>query len=248
MRHATVGLAAVLAVAGLLLSLAVAAEEQPSTGTVEVKLGTAIARTWDQVKTDNYAYGPKQDFDAKTNETHIYLPYGNNPKLYGEVRGVLIDPKVGGVAKFHSSDGKTNTILTYKLHFDKPIGAFRFQAGWTEYGLSETTVAGVEYSEDGKTWKPIYEVKGADTAVHAVPAFVKDFKATDLNTQTLHIRYYTRDPKNPEASGPGRWIHFWMSGDPKWGDAARSFFARQIQVWVTQAGETKDGAAKPAGQ
>ena len=57
-------------------------------GIVEVRLGATIQRTWDQVKADNYAYGPKQQYDTATGETHIYLPYGDDWKLYHEVRGM----------------------------------------------------------------------------------------------------------------------------------------------------------------
>ena len=202
-----------------------------------ITLGKTIERTWDQVKADNYAYGPKQDFNPATNETHVYLPYGNDPALYAEVKGALDDASAKGLAKFHSSDGSTNAVLTYKLHFDKPIATFLYTASWTEFGLAPDTVGGVEYSVDGKTWKTMKETSTSGI----VNDFANGFKADGLNTDTLSIRYYTRDPKNPEASGAGRWLQFWMSGDPQWGDAATTFFVRQIQVTVTPA-----AAAAPA--
>ena len=34
------------------------------TDVIEVKLGTTIARTSEQVKADKYAYGPKQEYDS----------------------------------------------------------------------------------------------------------------------------------------------------------------------------------------
>lgn len=206
-------------------------------GVVEVKLGETVERTWDQVKAGKYAYGPKQDYNAKTNETHVYLPYGKNTNLYHEVRGVLYDPTTGDVAKFHSSDGNTNAVLTYKLRFDQRIASFRFYSGWAELGLSGGTVGGVEYSVDGQDWKPVVEVKKSGI----IEPLVKDFKATDMNTGTLYIRYFTRDPVNPDASGPGRWLQFRMAGSPGWGDAATTFFASQPQLWVTPA----KGAAAP---
>jgi len=273
MRYATWGLVVVLAAVGLTVSLAVAEEKEPAAkaseskasdtkapaakepaegagkestaGTIEVKLGQTIARTLDQIKADNFAYGPKQDYNAKADETHIYLPYGDNPKLYTEVRGALVDPKAGSVGKFKSPDGKTNAALTYKLHFDKPIGTFRFQASFAELDLRPDTVAGVEFSADGKTWETLYEIKGDDKGIKRVPAFVKDATVIDLNRQTLFIRIFTRDPKNPDASGPGRWIQLWMAGDPGWGDAATTFAARQMQVWVTPAAkDAKDAPVK----
>ena len=70
-------------------------------GVVEVKLAAAIQRTWDQVKADGYAYGPKQTYDAKTHETHVYLPYGKDKRWYRDVRGTLYDATATGPAKFH---------------------------------------------------------------------------------------------------------------------------------------------------
>ena len=211
------------------------AADTAADGVIEIELGATIQRTWDQVKADNYAYGPKQRYDATTGETHIYLPYGNNRNLYHEVRGTLYDPKPGAVAKFHSPDGNTNAVLCFKLHFDRPIGEFRFAANWSELGLAPSTVAGVEYSDDGRNWRAIREVRGADKAGGIVEPLVRDFKATGLLTQTLYIRCFSRDPANPEASGPGRWLQIWMAGDPSWGDAATTFFERQLQLWVGPA-------------
>ncbi|MBC8869809.1 MAG: cellulase family glycosylhydrolase [Planctomycetes bacterium] len=204
-------------------------------GVVEIKLGATIPRTWKQVQAHQYAYGPKQDYDAATGETHIYLPYGNNRRLYHESRGALYDPQPGRAAKFHSSDGNTEAGLCFQLHFDRPIGAFRYAANWSEFGLASNTVAGVEYSIDGRHWKTIREIKGAQQQTGIINTFVEDFKATDLYTQTLYLRYYSRDPKKPGAFGPGRWLQIWMAGDPSWGDAATTFFERQLQVWATPA-------------
>jgi len=244
MGYATWVLAAVLATAGLTVSLAVAAERPPAAGTIEVKLGQTIARTLDHVKADNFGYGPKQDYDARTDETHIYLPYGDNPRLYAEARGVLTDPRLGSVAVYRTQDANTNALLTYRLHFDKPIGAFRFESDNVEVGLAPDTVAGIEYSQDGKTWKTLHEIKGDAVGAKTVAPFVKDARAADLNTRTLFIRIYTRDPKNPDASGPGRRLQVWLAGDPSWGDAATTFAARQQQVWVTPAKNPKEPEAK----
>ena len=51
------------------------AADTAANGVIEVELGATIQRTWDQVKADNYAYGPKQRYDATTGETHMFLPY-----------------------------------------------------------------------------------------------------------------------------------------------------------------------------
>lgn len=231
-RHAiTAGVAASALLLGFSALTLRAADEE--TGVVSVKLGTTIARSWDQVKADKFAYGPKQEFDAASGETHVWLPYGNNSKFYSEVRGTLYDASETGLAKFHSADGSTNALLVYKLQFDKPVSAFRFTfGGLTELGLAANTVAGIEYSADGKSWTTIKEVKGADKGPAMIEPFVKDFKADKLNTQTLFIRVYSRDPQNPDGSGEGRWLQFRMTGDPQWGDAAYSFFNSQPQIWV----------------
>jgi len=226
MKHHAIILAAAVFGAQALTSRADA-------GGIEVQMGATIERTWKQIETDKYAYGPKQEFDAASGETHVYLPYGANVGLYDEAHGALTDVKADSLAMFHSSTGDDNALLSYKLHFDRRIGTLRFKAGWIELGLRENTVAGVEYSEDGLEWKTIREVKGADKPVNVIEPFVKEFKATDLNTDTLFIRLYTRDPQNPEASGPGRWLQVRLSGDPRWGDVATAFFTNQLQVWVT---------------
>ena len=119
-------------------------------GGIEVHVGATVERTWKQIEADKYAYGPKQEFDAASGETHVYLPYGSNAGLYDEVHGALTDVKADSLAMFHSSTGDNNALLSYKLHFDRRIGTLRFKAGWIELGLHENTVAGVEYSEDGQ--------------------------------------------------------------------------------------------------
>jgi hypothetical protein len=221
-----------LGLALLVSALCVRATLADGAGNVtNVTLGKTIERTWDQVKADNYAYAPKQDFNAATGETHVYLPYGSDASLYAEVKGAVSDAGKDGLAKFHSTDGSTNAVLTYKLHFDKPIGGFRYVASWTEFGVEPDAVGGVEYSVDGTTWKTMKETKKNGI----VNDFANGFKADGLKTDTLYIRYYTRDPKNPDAGGAGRWLQFWMSGDPNWGDASSTFFARQLQVFVTPA-------------
>jgi hypothetical protein len=153
-------------------------------GVVEIKLGATIARTWEQVRADRYAYGPKQNYSADTGETHIYLPYGSNRRLYHEARGALFDPQPGSVAKFHSTDGNTEAVLCFKLHFDGPIGTFRYAANWNEFGLASNTVAGVEYSIDGRHWKTIREIKGAQQQAGIINTFVEDF----LGRKTTAVR------------------------------------------------------------
>ena len=219
----------------LAASLILAAAPAMAQEGISVKLGQTVARSIDDVKVANYAYGPKQDADASSGETHIYLPYGNNPKLFSDgIRGTMEDSSPGHVADFHNVDGNSRTELIYKLDFDKPIGAFKFWAGFAEITTAATSVAGVEYSVDGKEWKPLKEYPKATSGV--VEPFADKVAATGLNTKTLFIRVYARDSANPTSDGgPQMWIKMRTSGDPSWGDASTTFFANQNQVWVTPA-------------
>ena len=204
--------------------------------TLEVKLGQTIPRTWDDVKKANYAYHPKQEFDTGTNETHIWLPYGNKGE-YFETAGVkFTDPgSPTGWPLVVTVNSTTSGRLVFKLHFDKPIGAFRFSAGWSEWGVGGDTVGGVEYSMDGRKWTTIRQLDEAKAQARIIDQFI-DGKRTflGLNTQDLFIRCYSRDKNHPDAqSGTGRWMKFAMAGDPAWGNVATTFFECQFQLWVT---------------
>ncbi len=202
--------------------------------TIEVALGKTVARTWEQVKADKYAYGPKQDYDAAKKQTHIYLPYG--PKgTYFEVVGLKLTmpDETGSPLAMSSPDGNTSGKLVYKCHFDKPISSFRFYAGWSEWGSGGDAVGGVEYSVDGAKWVTIRE----NNQSKIIEPFCDGKKVFDgLKTQDLYIRCYSRDKNSPESAyGPGRWMKFRMAGDPGWGDIATTFFSTQLQLWVTSA-------------
>jgi hypothetical protein len=207
--------------------------------TVFIKLNTTVQRTLEQIKTARCAYGPKQEYDAATGETHIYLPYGNNSDLYfGEFRVILEDAHEGRLAELRTPDSGTAALLTYKLQFDKPISACRFRAGGqVELDLEPTCVAGLEYSTDGGQWKPVHEYKGTEITVYKIfGPFIENASVSGLNTQTLFLRYYSRDSANPQATnGKRMWLKLWMTGDPAWGDAATTFFANQSQIWVKEA-------------
>jgi hypothetical protein len=221
----------------------------PLTGnTLEVKVGESVARTLEQLRADRFAYGPRQDVEAAAGKTVIYLPYGNAQGAYYELQGALADAASGTVAEFRSLNGGTNAVLAFRLHFDKEVSSFGYRAGWVELNLADGSVAGVEYSLDGKAWKPIREMSGkeAKAAGGIVEPFVNDFKAEGLRTRDLYIRHYTRDPANPSANGPGRWLKMRTSGDPGWGDASRTFFANQPQVWVVAAREAAETPATAA--
>lgn len=202
--------------------------------TLEIATGKAVERTWDQVKADKYAYGPKQNFDAAKKETQIFLPYGKDGE-YFEVAGLLFtDPGPGtGTPLAVTPDGNTSGKLVYKLHFDKPIRALRFSAGWSEWGVGGDMVGGVEYSVDGQKWTTIREVNKGEI-VEPLSDGKKTFEIA--KAQDLYLRLYSRDKNNPDAAnGANRWMKLRMAGDPSWGDASSTFFANQMQLWVTVA-------------
>ena len=218
----------------LLVYLALVTPALAETGkTLEIATGKAVGRTWDQVKADKYAYAPKQDYDAAKKETHIYLPYGTGGPYYDVTGLQLTDPGAEGTGMplVMSSDGTTSGKLVFKLHFDKPISALRFFAGWSEWGVGGDSVGGVEFSEDGQKWMTIRETSEGKI----IEPFADGKKSFGgLKTQDLFIRCYSRDKNNPDAdSGPNRWMKFRMGGDPSWGDASSTFFASQMQLWVT---------------
>jgi hypothetical protein len=206
--------------------------------TLEIKLGTEIQRSWDDVKKAGYAYGPKQEFDPSTEETHIWLPYGRQGE-YFETAGVrFTEPGPGtGWPLVVTVGNRANGRLVFKLHFDKPIGEFRFCAGWSEWDAGGNSVGGVEYSVDGRKWTAIRELHQAKVEPRIIDRFVDGTKTfSGLNTRDLYIRCYSRDKNDPDVpSGPGRWMKFAMAGDPAWGDVATTFFNCQFQLWVTPA-------------
>jgi len=200
--------------------------------TIDVKLGKNIQRSLDDVIKANYAYGPKQEFDSKTRETHIWLPYGSKG-VYYETMGVNLTDSPG-TPLVVTVDGNTCGRLVYKLHFDKPIASFRLGIGFSEWGVNGETVGGIEFSTDGKKWTNIREVTKAGIVEPFLDA--DKTKVAGLKTQELYIRFYSRVKKDPEAaSGPACWMKFRLAGDPSWGDASTTFFGTQPQLWVTPA-------------
>ena len=218
---------------GLALALITGTAFAQTKGTIEIKRDETVPRTYDAVKADGYAYGPKQEFDATAKETHIWLPYGSKG-VYNELVGVqVIDPAPGRCGMMMGTDGFTCVTWGYKLHFDKPISGFRMLTSLAEIGL-KNAVAGVEYSVDGQKWIPLKESEknGIDNKF-VNPATAK---VTGLKTQDLYLRFFSRDKANPTASrADGAFFKMWTCGDPGWGDANTTFFNIQPQVWVTAA-------------
>jgi len=214
---------------------------QSGAGTIEVRLGDTIERGWADVERDGYAYGPKQAYHADTRETQIWLPYGKEG-VYHETAGLKISdpgPEGAGVALATTMDGNTSGRLVYALRFDKPIGAFRVSAGWSEWGVGGATVGGVEYSVDGRSWNSIREISAKGIVEPLLsPATAK---VEDLHTRSLYLRFYTRDKANPDSDfGPNRWMKLRLTGDPAWGDRAQTFFRSQVQLWVKPSDRPDD--------
>jgi hypothetical protein len=230
---------AIAAVCAVPLTLA-AAQSKATTGLIPVRIKHTTERTWQQVQDDKYAYGPKQEYDGDTGETHVWLPYGKDTSLYFEVQGNLSDPgEVGTNGRsclVNPQDAGTTCLVTYKAVFDKPITSFRFEVGYQELNLGEKSAAGIEYSLNGKKWVTIQEVKGSEpggTGFKMGGNFGKDLTVKNIVTQQLYLRVYARDASDPEnRHGDTRWLRVILAGDPAWGDAARTFFACQPQLWV----------------
>lgn len=218
------------------------ARSKDAAGVIPVKLRTAIERTWQEVQEAKLVYGPRQEIDGDSGETRVWLPYGADTSLYHEVQGVLTDPGAGTnngrSTLVNPSDASTTCLLTYKVVFNKPINAFRFEVSWQELHLGERSAAGAEYSVDGKKWATIQEVKGSDPSMQGGMkmggSFGKGITIDGLSTQLLFLRVYARDAQDPaQRRGDTRWIRIILSGDPAWGDASRTFFASQPQLWVS---------------
>lgn len=218
-----------LAAAAWILATCLAAAEP---GTLNIQLGSTIRRSLDDVRAAGFAYGPKQDVDTASGETCVYLPYGARFVNYrGVVKGLLSDAGADAIPQFVSSTGgQAPGQLTYRLDFDRPIKAFRFAIGYAETVLEADCTAGLEYSTDEKTWTIAKEVKGLNAVVSPFPAATT--VVDGLNTTTLLLRIYARNPGNPAATS-GMYLKLRMAGDPSWGDAATTFFTSQPRVWLT---------------
>lgn len=219
---------------GLLLASALGGTASADTGhTLEIKLGESISRTWDQVQAEGYVYGPKQELDSTTGETHVWLPYGGKAPYY-EVSGLQFteaSPQKNGLPLVMSIDGNTPGHLVFKFHFDKPVASARLFAGWSEWGVKDASVGGIEYSIDGRNWTTIREVNKPGIISTFLPQTAPI--ATNLKTSELYLRFYSRN--KTDAAGQNYWMKFRMAGDPAWSDASATFFNQQLQLWVTPA-------------
>ncbi len=201
---------------------------------LQIHLGKTVERTMAQVAKDNYAWGLKQSYDSSKKETQIFLPYGNIPLLSSGAKNAIInDATRDSIAELYTNDSHRPLNVVYRLEFDRPISAFRAAiGGYTELVLAPNCEAGVEYSLDGTAWAPLGEPHQGTQAV--VQGLVKaDTTVTGIDTRLLLLRIYTRDLDHPDAAeGGGQYLKMRVSGDPSWGDAAKTFAKAQNQVWV----------------
>ena len=220
---------------GLMAAIPFAWAGEDIKDTVEVKLGVTIERTWDDVKKADYAYGPKQSFNNNTKETHIWLPYGAKGVYYGLIAAKSTDPEPNHPASMENEvDGFACLSWGYKLHFDKPIGAFKLSCSLAELGLVKA-VAGIEYSTDGQKWTTLKQVENKSGNVQPF-AKADEAKASGLKSQDLYIRFYSRKEGDTDATqAEGAFFKLWTAGDPTWGDASTTFFDIQPQLWVKAA-------------
>lgn len=230
------------------LSLLASALRAEMTGnTIEITLGKVISRSWDDVKKDDYAYGPRQDYNVGRKLTRIYLPYGKADGVYYELSGVsLKDPSdAGSMGEVVAQEIHRPMTLTYKFHFDKPISEFQFSANWSEWNLGQSVEGGFEYSTDGEKWTALRKADaGTKKIIEPFISPMKEGKVASLNTSVLYIRLYTK-VKDGAGQGGDMWVKFWTAGSPKWGDAITTFFGRQWQLAVKTA-ETEAPAAEKA--
>ena len=194
--------------------------------TIEIDPDAVVERNWDKIKVNGYAYGPSQKKDG--GETRIWLPYGDERGWYYDIKGGSLEPSKPGVpAGFRVAKSPEAAALTLKLHFSKPIQSFRLSCGEAGFN-SANAVAGIEYSVDGKAWKPFSEITGT-----APLASAKGPKAEGLDTKDLYLRCYVRDKSDPTKLNPATTFRARMGGDVMWGDASSTFAQAQWQLLVT---------------
>ncbi len=205
--------------------------------TIEITTGMDIVRPWADVVNANYAYAPQQSYDAATETTHIYLPYGDTDGVYDKLISVgLSNPVPGSVAEAWSGDGSANTFLSFKFHFDKAISTFTFVNSWGYFALQndngDTIIGQFLYSTDGTNWTSLYSTT---TGVLGEP--LVDATVDNLNTQTLYIALSTSNLTHPDDTyGGSRYTKMRMAGDPNWGNNdPNAFFNNQWDLYVTTA-------------
>lgn len=202
---------------------------------VRVVLGKVVERSYEQLAKEGFVYGPRQTYDSATRETHIFLPYGDGPLVTtGAVNAAFTTAHSGAQAEVSTLSSSHTMTVQYRLEFSQAIGSFRCLIGpYTELVLAPTSTAGVEYSVDGKTWRPVGTAEKGTRAV-VNPLLANTTVIDGLDTRILLLRIVTRDSEHPESdTGPEMYLKMRISGDPAWGDVRTTFFTSQNQIWVT---------------
>lgn len=205
--------------------------------TINITTGVDITRTWANIVADNYAYGAKQSYNATTNKTTIWLPYGNTDGVYYAMSNVYCtNPNSSGGFGMVSSNSTTtglatNSFFSMKFQFDKAITSFDLLTGpgffQIEKDGEDTVVGQFLYSTDGLNWSVLYS-----TNVNA--SDVVNASITGLNTQTLYIAVSASNLTNPSDTYGGK--KFWQYrqiGAANWGESG--FLGYQWQLSVATA-------------
>ncbi len=202
--------------------------------TINIVLGTDIARSFADVQNDGYVYGPKQVYDAVNKTTQIYMPYGTNGvhELYYELSYIsfLNSPPTSNPALASSSIGNVSAFLTYKIHFNAPISWFNYNDNYVVFdGKVGTSLVG-EYSTDGSNWHNLVTIAGTGSTIYpAKGVFGADGASVDgLNTQDLYIRIRTEGD-----AGIQHYMQIRQVGSGSWGEAG--FFESQHKLTVKAA-------------
>ena len=191
-----------------------------------------IPRTWDDVKKAGYAYGPKQEFDPSSQETHVWLPYGSKG-AYFETAGVKLTdpgPPEDALGDVHQRQHQRPAGL--QAPFRQTDRRFRFSAGWSEWSVGGDTVGGVEYSVDGQKWTTIRQLAEAKAQARIIDQFVDGQRHSAAeHAGPLHSLLQPRQDHREADSG--RALDEISHGRrPGLGDVATTFFNCQFQLWV----------------
>ncbi len=199
--------------------------------TINIVLGTDVVRTFADVQTDGYVYGPKQVYDAVNKTTKIYMPYGSTNGVYElEVVSFFYSAPTNAPTLAASSVGTVSAFLTYKMHFNAPISWFNYNDNYAIFsGAVGTSLVG-EYSTDGSNWHNLVTIAGTGGNYYLNSGMFGASGASvdGLNTQDLYIRI-----KTVGNAGIQHYMQLRQVGAGIWGEA--DFFRNQHQLTVKAA-------------
>jgi len=247
-----VGIVALLTVVAGLTAFETALQAAPNQGNMlNISTGVSIDRpSWDSVVVPSgFAYGTKQSYNSATNETHIWLPYGNTDGVYYSYKNInFYNPSADGnsTAGLDNTATNANARLVLKLHFDVPISQFSYSDSNVHWILGNAAgdhiAGGVSYSTDGNTWSVLNQIATTDDVTH-IDAYGDPFAnttVTGLYTQDLYIAIYTTNLTNPssvsdDGQGYTRFMGYRTSGAGNWGEYY--FYSNQWDLTVVTVPE-----------